>query len=112
MAALGTVDMATDTATGLSDHMRGVTVTTIACLAGLGAAVGSATIFGTTAAAAVGTGQALLVATAVLIQFPILKIVGVDIADFGIKDNLYIAFMTFCLWFITYTVLLTSAVSP
>ena len=103
--------MATDTTTGLSEHMRGVTVTTIACLAGLGAALGSATIFGTTAADAVGTGQALLVASAVLVQFPLLKLVGVDVSEFGIKDNLYIAFMTFCLWFITYTVLLTSAVS-
>jgi len=102
--------MATDTTTGLSDHMRGVTVTTVACLAGLAAAIGSATIFGTTAADAVGTGQALLVATAVLVQFPILKLIGVDISEFGIKDNIYIAFITFCLWFITYTVLLTSAV--
>jgi len=102
--------MATDTTTGLSDHMRGVTVTTVACLAGLGAAIGSATIFGTTAADAVGTGQVLLVASAVLIQFPLLKLVGVDVDEFGIKDNLYITFMTFCLWFMTYTVLLTSAV--
>ena len=103
--------MATDTSTGLSDHMRGVTVTTAACLAGMIAALVSAVVVGTTAEAAQGTRPLLILAVAVFSQFPLLKLVGVDVADFGLKDNLYVVFMTFCLWFITYAVLLTSAVS-
>ena len=103
--------MATDTATGLSDHMRGVTVTTSACLAGIIAAVVSAFVFGTDASAATGLQPLVVLAAAVFAQFPLLRLVGVDVADFGIKDNLYITFMTFCLWVITYAVLLTSAVS-
>ena len=101
--------MATDTATGLSDHMRGVTVTTVSCLAGVIAALVSTVVF--TADAATGTRPLLVLAVAVFAQFPVLKLVGVDVAEFGAKDNLYVVFMTFCLWFITYAVLLTSAVS-
>ena len=44
----------------------------------------------------------------VIAQYPIFKAVGVG--DLGIKDNLYVAFLTFTLWFISYTVLLTSGV--
>ncbi|MFB6233491.1 MAG: hypothetical protein ABEH61_04460 [Haloarculaceae archaeon] len=103
--------MATDTATGLSDHMRGVTVTTVSCLAGVIAALVAAVIVGTNPVPETWTRPLLILAVAIFAQFPVLKLVGVDVADFGAKDNLYVVFMTFCLWFITYAVLLTSAVS-
>lgn len=100
--------MATDTAAGLSDHMRGVTVTTVACLGGLLAAVASASIVGTTPEAATSLRPLLLLGGAIFVQFPILNLIGVDVGEFGLKDNLYISFMTFCLWFITYAILLTT----
>lgn len=100
--------MATDTAAGLSDHMRGVTVTTVACLGGLLAAVASASIVGTTPEAATSLQPLLLLGGAIFVQFPILNLIGVDVGEFGLKDNLYISFMTFCLWFITYAILLTT----
>lgn len=50
----------------------------------------------------------LLVAAAVFLQFPIYRLVGLDVDDFGIKGNLYIAVMTFALWFITYSIVLTT----
>ena len=103
--------MATESASGLSDHMRGVTVTTSACLGGILAGLASAVVVGTTPEAAADIQAVLILGIAVFAQFPILKLAGVDIADFGIKDNLFVSFMTFCLWFITYAVLLTSAVS-
>jgi len=34
----------------------------------------------------------------------------IGVGDFGVKDNLYVAFLTFTLWFISYTVLATSGV--
>lgn len=103
--------MATETATGFSDHMRGVTVTTIACLAGILAGLASASVVGATPQAAADMQSLLIMGVFVFVQFPLLKLIGVDVSDFGIKDNLYVTFMTFSLWFITYAVLLTSAVS-
>ena len=102
--------MATESAAGLSDHMRGVTVTTIACLAGILAALASAAVVGTTPEAAGDIQAVLIMGIAIFVQFPILKAVGIDISEFGIKDNLFVSLMTFCLWFITYAILLTSAV--
>jgi len=103
--------MATETESGLSDHMRGVTVTTIACLAGVVAALATARFVGTSVAAAASQQSLLYVAALVLAQFPILRVVGIDISDFGAKDYLYVAFMTFTLWFITFGVLLTEGVT-
>jgi hypothetical protein len=34
--------------------------------------------------------------------------VAVDVEDFGAKDYLYVLFMTFALWFVGWTVLLTA----
>ena len=103
--------MATETTAGLSDHMRGVTVTTIACFAGIAAALVSAFVVGTSPEAASDTMALLIMGGAIFVQFPVLKVLGVDVGEFGIKDNLFVSFMTFCLWFITYAVLLSSAVT-
>ena len=103
--------MATESASGLSDHVRGVTVTTSACLGGILAGLASAVVVGTTPEAAADMQAVLILGITIFAQFPILKLLGVDIADFGIKDNLFVSFMTFCLWFITYAILLTSAVT-
>lgn len=95
--------MATDTGTGLSPHLRGVTVTTVATVLGMVAGVvaafvtsGPEDIYGLTA-----------LGGAILIQLPLLNALGVDVADFSKKDHLYVGFMTFVLWFITWGILLT-----
>ncbi|KOX96654.1 MULTISPECIES: hypothetical protein [Halorubrum] len=93
---------------GLSDHARGVVVTTICSLAGIAAGVVSAVYVGTDPASAASTTAVFVLGAFVIAQYPIFKAVGVG--DLGIKDNLYVAFLTFTLWFISYTVLLTSAV--
>jgi len=93
---------------GISGHARGVVVTTICCLAGIAAGVVSAAYVGTTVAAAQSTTVVLVLGAFVLAQFPLYKLIGVG--DFGVKDNLYVAFLTFTLWFISYTVLATSGV--
>lgn len=103
--------MATETSRGLSDHVRGVTVTTLACLAGVAATVVSATVVGTDAAAATDQLSLAIVAGFVLVQYPVLYVLGVDVTDFGIKDNLYVSFMTFALWFLTYAVALDTGLS-
>ena len=103
--------MATETTRGLSDHVRGVTVTTLACLSGVVAALVSASVVGTTPDAATQELSLAIVVAAMLVQYPILYVLGVDISEFGIKDNLYVTFMTFTLWFLTYAVALTTGLS-
>ncbi|MEF8800193.1 MAG: hypothetical protein V5A38_11380 [Halolamina sp.] len=103
--------MATESSRGFSDHLRGVTVTTLACLAGAAATAVTSVVVGMDAAAATSETSVIIVAAFVLAQYPVLWALGVDVSEFGVKDNLYIAFMTFALWFLTYTVLLSSEVS-
>ena len=97
--------MATDTAEGMSSHMRGLTVTTISALAGIGAGVAANEI---TAGATDQLAIPILVA-AIVVQFPILKVLGVDIDDFSTKDYIFVAFMTFSLWFVSWGILLSTA---
>jgi hypothetical protein len=103
--------MATETQAGLSDHLRGVTVTTLACLAGVIAALASGLVAGTTEAAATDPRAVAILGAFVAVQFPLLKVAGVEVESFGAKDYLYLVFMTFTLWFITFTILLTAGVA-
>ncbi|WP_181690995.1 hypothetical protein [Natronomonas sp. LN261] len=104
--------MATDTVERRTAHVRGVTVTAIACLAGVAAALISAAV-------ADGAGDTLAVyvlASAVIVQFPIHRLIEtagieLDTDDFGVKDYLYVAFMTFALWFVCWAILLTTGAS-
>jgi P pilus assembly chaperone PapD len=100
--------MATETQTGLSGHVRGVTVTTLACLAGVAASLAAVAVVGTSPEAASDTRSLAFLVAAVAGQYPLLKAVGVDVSDFGAKDHLYVAFMTFTLWFISFAILLTT----
>ena len=103
--------MATETQTGLSGHVRGVTVTTLSTLAGVAAAFASGVVVGTDPTAATDIRSVFVLLGFILAQFPLLQIAGVDVNDFGVKDYLYVFFMTFTLWFITYAILLTAGVS-
>ena len=103
--------MATETSAGLGGHMRGVAVTTVACLAGIVAGIASGVVVGTDAAAATSIRPVFMVAALTVLQFPLLRLLGVDTDDFGAKDYLYVVFMTFSLWFITFAILLTSNAS-
>ena len=93
--------MATDTAERRVAHLRGVTVTALACLAGVVAAVVSATV----ADGPTDTLGVYVLAAAVVAQFPVHRVLemagmDLDVDDFGPKDYLYVAFMTFALWFV------------
>jgi hypothetical protein len=96
--------MATESVDGISAHMRGLTVTTITAVAGIGAA------FVSNAVASGATDRIALVAVlgAILVQLPLLRGIGILDDDFSGKDYLYISFMTFALWFVSWGVLLTT----
>lgn len=97
-------DVGTESDSGISPYMRGVAVTTTATLSGIAAGVLSMVLELDPTA----TNSAFIVIAAVLVQFPIYRIVGIDTDDFGTKDYLYIVFMTFVLWFISWGILLTA----
>jgi hypothetical protein len=96
--------MATETGEGLSQHVRSVTVTTVATVSGSLAGIGSALLAGSPTDT---TGLYLLVA-AIVLQAPVLYAFGIDFREFGAKDNLYVVFMTFALWFVSWSILLTA----
>jgi len=96
--------MATETGERISPHVRSVTVTTLATVAGVAAGVASAFLAG---GATDATGL-IIALGALLAQLPVLQVLGIDVREFGTKDNLYVAFMTFALWFVTWAILLTS----
>ncbi|WP_299235537.1 hypothetical protein [Natronomonas sp.] len=104
--------MATDTADRRTAHIRGVTVTAIACLAGVAAAVVSSAV----AAGADDLIGVYVLSGAIIVQFPLHRVaeaagVDLDTDDFGAKDYLYVAFMTFSLWFVCWAILLTTGAS-
>jgi hypothetical protein len=100
--------MATDTAERRAAHVRGLKVTTLSSIAGIGAAVASSAVTAGMENPATSDTALLVVLGAILVQFPILKGLGVDVDDFGAKDYLYVGFMTFSLWFVSWGVLLTA----
>lgn len=89
---------------GMSSYMRSVTVTTTATLAGIVAALLSMA----RAAGPEDTTALIWLFALILAQFPFYKVLGIEIEEFGAKDFLYVAFMTFALWFIAWGILLTA----
>ncbi|MFC7176252.1 hypothetical protein [Halosegnis marinus] len=100
--------MATDTAGRFSPHMRGVTVTALASVMGILAAVGSSVVTAEAATPATDPMGVFVLAGAILVQFPVLQVVGIDVGEFSTKDYLYVAFMTFSLWFVCWGILLST----
>jgi hypothetical protein len=99
--------MATETAEGWDDHLRGLTVTTLASSLGLAAGVAASAL-------ASGPNDRLgiyLLGAAVLVQLPVYVAIGIDVDDFGVKEYLYIVFITFSLWFVSWGILLTAGTS-
>lgn len=98
--------MATEAVEQRASHIRSVTVTAVCSLAGIGAGVASAAL-----ASDAADPMALVVLAALMfVQFPLLKGVGI-VEEFSTKDKLFIGFMTFCLWFVTWGILLTTGVT-
>lgn len=98
--------MATEAVEQRAAHIRAVSVTAVASLAGIAAGIASATL-----ASSASDPIALVVLLAlVFVQFPLLKGVGI-VEEFSTKDKVFIGFMGFCLWFVTWGILLTTGVS-
>ena len=100
--------MATESVERRAAHRRGLKVTALACIGGVIAGLLSASL-------ATGPRDTLGVAigaAAVFASIGAMQLVGVDISEFSTKDHLYVAFMTFSLWFVVWTILLTTGTTP
>ena len=96
----------TETVDRKASHRRSLKVTTIATLGGVVAAFASEAVITNP-----GSRNGLLVVFAlVAVELGLMRLSGVDISDFSTKDHLYVAFMTFAMWFVAWGVLLTESV--
>jgi hypothetical protein len=94
---------------GMDSHLRSITVTSLASIGGVAAALLSSgmTSSMSSAEAAMYQPAQLVVLAVVLVQIPLYRGLGVYGEDGpGVKDYLFIAFMTFSLWFVTWGIML------
>ncbi|MFB6360793.1 MAG: hypothetical protein ABEH59_05665 [Halobacteriales archaeon] len=99
--------MAAETADPRASHRRSLKVTATASLAGVAAGVATPMV---TTGPTDRLGLAVMIG-AVLVVLGLLRLIGIDVDDFSTKDHLYVAFMTFSLWFVTWTILLQTGAS-
>jgi len=99
--------MATETVNRRASHIRSLKVTAIASIGGVIAGMLTPLI----ASSPTDTIAIAMVFAATLLELGFMRLVGVDVAEFSTKDNLYVTFMTFSLWFVTWTILLTTDAS-
>jgi hypothetical protein len=102
--------MATESQSQRQAHVLAVTRTGIAAGLGVLAAFGSWFLTQDMSAAAASRNQTaqLLVGVAIIVQPLLQQLLGVYKDDFGAKDFLFIVFITFAMWFVTWTIILTS----
>jgi hypothetical protein len=89
-------------------HLRAITITSLTALVGVGAAVGSAMLTTGPDAAVTADLPKLLVLAAIAVQLPLYQFVYDEWG--GAKDFLYVGFMTFCFWFMTFGIILETGV--
>ena len=73
-------------------------------LGGVGAGVASTEV----AASATDQGALLVVGGALLLELVVMQVLGVDVREFSTKDQLYVLFMTFSMWYVAWTILLST----
>ncbi len=94
-------------------HIKRVKRTLIACIMGFFAGVLSFLLGGVPDAAGVQPNTflaILLLMAGIVFQKHIFMLIGIDLAELGKKDWFYQGFMTFALWIITWTILLTTSI--
>lgn len=105
--------MASDDSDARDDHIRAVTITASASVAGIFAAILSSVITAQAglsgSAAATDMSSLAMLLFAVLIQIPLYRVLGFEGFGGG-KDVLFVGFMTFAFWFVTYGIILTTGV--
>lgn len=100
--------MSTVTLSDRGEHLRSIGVTSSCALLGVAAALVSYTQVGASAAAAGDSLALSIVLGAILIETAAVKLSGIYGEDeLGMKHYLFISFMIFSFWFVTWGILLT-----
>ncbi|MFB6296877.1 MAG: hypothetical protein ABEH66_08595 [Halobacteriales archaeon] len=94
-----------ETADRRQSHIRSLVVTATTTLGG--AVAGTATFY--VAEGPKDTIGLIVLAVAVALELGIIHLLGVNVEDFSTKDQLYVVFMSFSMWFVVWTILLTTA---
>jgi hypothetical protein len=98
--------MSTETGEELDSHLQSLIVIIATTLGGIGAGVATNTI-----AAGPSDQVALaMVGVALAVELVAMEVSGVDVRGFSTKDQLYVLFMTFSMWYVTWTILLSTGV--
>ena len=103
--------MSTESMSDRREHIRSVSVTALAALLGVAAALASAAVTGDLepARAAGQTLPVLFVVAAIVAQIALYNVTSIyDSEEFSVKHNLFIAFMTFSFWFVVWGIMLTA----
>ncbi|MDJ1432127.1 hypothetical protein [Halostagnicola sp. A-GB9-2] len=104
--------MSTESISDRYEHIRSISVTALSALLGVAAAFACLYLYGTGEGGAENQEALLVVLGAIIIQFPLIQVSGIYNEDeFGFKHYLFIGFMTFALWFVTWGILLTTEVT-
>lgn len=93
-------------------HKKRVKRTLIACVLGLIAGILSYMLGGVPDASGIQPNVMLAVfilLAGIVFQKHIFAFIGIDLTELGKKDWFYQGFMTFAIWFITWTILLTTS---
>lgn len=100
--------MSTTTISDRGEHLRSIGVTSSSALLGIAAGLLSYLQLGAEATAATDTVALAFVLVAILIETTVIQISGVyDEDEIGFKHYLFISFMVFSFWFVTWGILLT-----
>lgn len=94
----------TETLDRKAQHRRSITVTSVASIGGVAAGLAAAAL----ASGPTDTLGIAMLFAATFIELGIMRGLGVDVSEFSTKDHIYVGFMTFALWFVTWGILLTS----
>ena len=98
--------MSTETGEELDSHLQSLIVIIATTLGGIGAGVATNTIV-----AGPSDQVALaMVGVALAVELVVMEVAGVDVRGFSTKDQLYVLFMTFSMWYVTWTILLSTGV--
>lgn len=100
--------MATETAERRASYRRSLKVTATATLGGVVAGVVSPAV----ASSPTDTISLAVPFAAMVAGMLVMYVLGVDVGEFSTKDQLYVAFMTISMWYIVWTILLTTNATP
>ncbi|MFB6229052.1 MAG: hypothetical protein ABEH88_10930 [Halobacteriales archaeon] len=96
--------MSTETGEELDSHIQSLIVIAATTLGGIGAGVATNTF----AAGPSDQAALVMVGAALAVELVVMQVAGVEVREFSTKDQLYVTFMTFSMWYVTWTILLST----